>query len=218
MLKFIALLWALWRYNTKNALFAYIRKHVPDQPDKSRDSFMEIYERLEDDFKYIFRQSGAPYMSHLHAVVVILVVHMEIRDMNAILGGLFHDVLEEVSLVWSVERIREMYNDVLAEYVVALTKSDGVGDAYHRTFMVLEWVIGAIKLADRFHNVLTLFYCSVEKQQRKIAETIVFYLPVSIGRDILHPEIHYAIKFAQCMAAIASMWQVVMLKTKPRAV
>ncbi len=51
-----------------------------------------------------------------------------------------------------------------------------------------------IKLADRLHNIMTLWAHDVEKQRRKIQETRLFYLPLAEQHTILIHEIESAMK------------------------
>ena len=212
MLKFLALLWALRRYRTKKYLFRYIRKNTFKPPSQEYLTFIKAYEEIERDFKDVRRESGAPYMTHIHAVVVIVVVHLQSESLNEILAALFHDSIEHFEDRWSFERIRWEYNPVLARFVLHLTKlsvafftSEADRDfMYHKSFKLLEIEVARVKIADRIANNLTLFFCSIEKQFRKISETIELYLGWAKERGIMYHELRIATKIASILLWIAT--------------
>jgi (p)ppGpp synthase/HD superfamily hydrolase len=65
--------------------------------------------------------------------------------------------------------------------------------AYHQNLGRAPRQAILIKLADRLHNLLTLWDVSPAKQQRKITETQDFYLPIAESEIILIHELEAAI-------------------------
>ncbi len=212
MLKFMALLWALWRYRTKRALFKYMRTKVFKPTSPAYLTFIRAYEEIERDFRDVKRESGKTYMTHIHAVAVVVIVHLKSRDLNEILAALFHDAIEHFPEKWTYLLISRDYNVVLARWVLHLTKisvayftSEFDRDfAYHGSFDRAEHEVARVKIADRTHNNLTLYHCPLEKQLRKITETTDFYIDWAKDRNIMYHELSIATKIANIRAFFSS--------------
>lgn len=208
MWKFLKLLWVLHRYRTRRALFRHIRKQVFPVSDPRYRLVRETYDLMEREFGNTVRESGEPYMTHLHAVTVIIVVYLKSRDINEILAALLHDAVEHFEGSWSYLRLSREYNPVLARYVLHLTKISVVhfvsesdrDQIYHSSFRNAEIVVVRIKLADRFHNILTLRFCPAAKQLRKIAETLEYYLEWAREQNVLYDELRWGIRLSRIIA------------------
>jgi GTP pyrophosphokinase len=207
MFKFFWLLLVLYRYRTKDSFFRYLRRHT-EFTFKDRRLIRNTYGLMEYVFRDVSRESGEPYMTHLHAVLVIIVIYLKSRDMNEILAALLHDVIEHFGQYWTYNQLVYEYNPILARYVLHLTKISAVffnseehcDTLYHASFQRAELPVIRVKIADRIHNVLTLRFCSVAKQLRKIAETIEFYLKWAKEQGILYSELRYSIRLARIFA------------------
>lgn len=207
MLQFLLLVYRLWRYRTKQAFFQYLRLHTSFTA-KERKKIRDAYVLMEYVFNDVTRESGEPYMTHLHAVAVIVVVHLKSRDIHEVIAALLHDVIEHFGDYWTYTRLKQRHCSTLARYVLHLTKlsavyfssEDECDIIYHSSFETAELAVVRVKIADRIHNILTLRFCPISKQLRKIAETIEFYLRLAKDRGVLYSELRHAIRFARILA------------------
>lgn len=165
------------------------------------------YEAAKGAFREKKREGGERYFEHLRAVALILIDHLRISDYELIVAALLHDIVEDIP-TWSIERVERAFGNRAALFVQWISKPSSASfdsekardDFYHRRFRFAPREFFFIKLADRWHNLLTLHYCSRAKQRRKIEETKLHYLPYAERELILLHEIEAAI------AAIEKTW------------
>lgn len=160
------------------------------------------YSTAKDAFRPMQREgSGERYFEHLRAVALILMVHMRVRDANIIAAALLHDVIEDID-GWNQDRVAVEFNRSVAQLVWWVTKPGlelFLGDkearnrAYHQNLNRAPRPALTIKLADRLHNLITLWGVDAEKQRRKVRETQDFYLSLAEKEVILIHEIEQAI-------------------------
>jgi GTP pyrophosphokinase len=130
------------------------------------------------------RRSGEPYITHPLAVATILA---ELGMTSPTLAAaLLHDTVEDCG--YSLDALREDFGDEVAHLVDGVTKLDKVtyGDASAAetvrkmvVAMARDIRVLVIKLVDRLHNMRTLGYLPVEKQQKKARETLEIYAPLA---------------------------------------
>ncbi|QQR65244.1 bifunctional (p)ppGpp synthetase/guanosine-3',5'-bis(diphosphate) 3'-pyrophosphohydrolase [Candidatus Kaiserbacteria bacterium] len=164
----------------------------------------KAYDETMCAFEDIKRDGGSPYFGHPEAVAIILLEHLRIRDPHVIAAAILHDNVEDLPhLGWNDEYIQFAYNKDIAELVWWVTKFDIVdfgGDKKKRNALYHVHLQSAprrpimIKLADRLHNIMTLWAHETEKQQRKIQETYDFYIPLAEEHTILIHELECAIR------------------------
>lgn len=132
------------------------------------------------------RASGEPYINHLIEVAAILASFQ--TSPQVIAAGYLHDTIEDCGV--QKEELATLFGADVAELVEAVTK---VGQLSARTKEQLEaenhrkiFIAMAkdvrvilIKLADRLHNMRTLFAKSPEKQKRIASETLNVYAPIA---------------------------------------
>jgi (p)ppGpp synthase/HD superfamily hydrolase len=168
------------------------------------------YNTAKNAFRSHEREGGERYFEHLRAVALILMVHMRIRDANIIAASLLHDIVEDID-DWSQDRIAVEFNRVVAQLVWWVTKPDVLeyeGDkearnrAYHQNLNLAPREAIMIKLADRLHNLITLWDVDAEKQRRKVRETQDFYLSLAEKEIILIHEIE------QALIEIMNSWKI----------
>lgn len=158
------------------------------------------YNDAKEAFREVLREGGERYFEHLRAVALILIVYFRVRDYELIVAALLHDIVEDRS-DWTIERVRIEYGDRVALLVEWMTKpsEDQFGskrkrDAwYHERFRLAPRDFFLIKLADRYHNLATLWAKSAEDRQRKLDETKTYYLPHAEEQLILLHELEEAI-------------------------
>ncbi|QQR82711.1 HD domain-containing protein [Candidatus Campbellbacteria bacterium] len=161
----------------------------------------QAYNDAKDAFRGKYRDDQKTrYFEHIRAVALILLDYLRIRDYELIVAALLHDIVEDIPS-WTIERVRVKYGERVALYVQYLTKPSKEEYAdrderelvYHTRFDAAPREFFLIKLADRLHNLLTLYACTPEKRQRKIVETRRYYLPHAEKHLILMHEIEDAL-------------------------
>lgn len=145
------------------------------------------------------RHSGDPYFSHPLAVAEILV---DLKmDEASIIAALFHDLVEDTET--SLEDIEENFGEQIAKLVDGVTKlskiesistSERVAENFRKLTMAMSEDIRVliIKLADRTHNMRTIFYMpSKEKKIKKARESLEIYAPLAarIGLNKIKDEL-----------------------------
>ena len=132
------------------------------------------------------RKDGSPYIIHPLAVAEI-VTEMGL-DMDAILGALLHDCIEDTDA--SHEEIENLFGTTVAELVEGVTKLTRANfssteqaqmENLRKMFMAMSKDIRVvlIKIADRLHNMRTMQYQSPAKQILKCRETMDIYAPLA---------------------------------------
>jgi GTP pyrophosphokinase len=132
------------------------------------------------------RLSGEPYLVHPLEVAYTL-TKMNL-DVPSIVAGLLHDTVED-SFV-QVKEIEELFGKDVAELVDGVTKisklkikpsQDSRVESLRKMVLAMSNDIRVIliKLADRYHNMLTLNFLSPEKQEEISRETLEIYAPIA---------------------------------------
>ena len=132
------------------------------------------------------RKDGSPYIIHPLAVAEI-VAEMGL-DLDAILGALLHDCIEDTDA--SFGEIAKLFGTTTAELVEGVTKltranfsstEEAQMENLRKMFMAMSKDIRVvlIKIADRLHNMRTMQYQSPEKQIIKCRETMDIYAPLA---------------------------------------
>ena len=136
--------------------------------------------------KYQKRKDGSPYI--IHPLAVAQVVAEIGLDMDAILGALLHDCIEDTDA--SHEDIEKLFGTTVAELVEGVTKltradfsssEQAQMENLRKMFMAMSKDIRVvlIKIADRLHNMRTMQYQTPEKQIKKCRETMDIYAPLA---------------------------------------
>jgi GTP pyrophosphokinase len=132
------------------------------------------------------RRSGEDYIIHpLNVASTLIKLKM---DMESIVCGLLHDVIEDCHV--DPSEVQKEFTPGIAAIVVALTKiskiqfkSEAEDQATNFRNMVVAMAkdlrVIIVKLADRMHNMRTLQYVSEIKQKQKAQETLDIYVPLA---------------------------------------
>ncbi|MBN1878936.1 bifunctional (p)ppGpp synthetase/guanosine-3',5'-bis(diphosphate) 3'-pyrophosphohydrolase [bacterium] len=159
------------------------------------------YQIARDAHAGQFRKSGEPYIVHPLAVAQILV---ELKmDSACICAALLHDTIEDTDI--ELETIRQQLGREIAVMVDALTKikTNALAEKIHkeqeRADTMRKIVLGMaknvrviiVKLADRWNNVRTLQFMSLEKRKQIARETMAIYAPIAdrLGLSIIRRDL-----------------------------
>ena len=137
--------------------------------------------------KGVRRRSGEPYIMHPLAVARIVCNEMGLGS-TSICCALLHDVVEDTE--YTVENLRDMFDDKIAQIVDGLTKISGVffdkhvsaqAENFRKLLLTMSSDIRVIliKLADRLHNMRTLSSMLPAKQYKIAGETLYLYAPLA---------------------------------------
>ena len=162
---------------------ATILKHMPGADMALIDKAVD-YANAKHKFQK--RKDGSPYIIHPLAVAEV-VAEMGL-DMDAILGALLHDCIEDTDA--SHEDIEKIFGQTVAELVEGVTKLTRANfssteqaqmENLRKMFMAMSKDIRVvlIKIADRLHNMRTMQYQTPAKQIIKCRETMDIYAPLA---------------------------------------
>lgn len=150
------------------------------------DKIRRAYELADSAHDGQMRSSGEKYITHPLAVAGILLdYHM---DTDTICAALLHDVVEDTET--SLEYIKKRFGGDVALMVDGVTKIGQVplntkeeqqAENIRKILMAMSKDIRVIiiKLADRLHNMRTLYARPPEKQRKTSLETMNFYAPIA---------------------------------------
>ena len=133
------------------------------------------------------RKSGDPFVTHPLQVALILIDWN--MDYATICAGILHDVLEDTHA--SEEDLKNKFNDDVFYLVKSVTKiskysnknrSENVYGGNKQNYLIQVFLniskdlrVLFVKIADRYHNMKTIFYLKKEKQKRIALETKEIY-------------------------------------------
>lgn len=161
-------------------------------PSVDERELRQAYELAASAHADQLRASGDSYISHPLAVAGILAeIHM---DPTTIVAGLLHDVIEDSDV--SLEQVTDQFGEEVSLLVDGVTKLDRLSDlselspnsfesqeaeSLRKMFLAMAEDIRVvlIKLADRLHNMRTLWALSPKRQMRMARETIEIFAPLA---------------------------------------
>ena len=160
-----------------------LAKHLPGADMPLIDRAVEY---AQNKHKAQKRKDGSPYIIHPLAVAKI-VTEMGL-DIDAVLGALLHDCIEDTDA--SHEEIEKLFGQTVAELVEGVTKLTRANfssteqaqmENLRKMFMAMSKDIRVvlIKIADRLHNMRTMQYQTPAKQVSKCRETMDIYAPLA---------------------------------------
>ena len=153
----------------------------------------EEIEEVETAYKFAakmhkgqYRKTGEEYIVHPLFVAHILT---SIRaDKETLMAGLLHDVIEDTEI--TKEDLEKMFGDVVANLVDGVTKINNINVSTENEYLTGYYkkiIVGMsedvrviiIKLADRLHNMRTLYALDHDRQKRKAKETLEILAPIA---------------------------------------
>jgi len=170
----------------ENELENLIKKMSVYNPDVDKDLVKRAFILANQLHEKQLRMSGEAFIHHPLGVADIL-VELEM-DTTTIVAALLHDVVEDTD--YSIEEIKKDFGDetgLLIDGVTKLGKIKFKSQAEEQAENLRKMLIAMakdirvilIKLADRLHNMRTLCFLSVEKQEEKARETLEIYAPLA---------------------------------------
>ena len=176
------------RKDKPNLTFEELREklitYITDENDLDmiRKAYMLAFEKHFG----VKRKSGEDYIIHpLNVAYILTEIYADAKTIQA---ALLHDVVEDTDV--TIEEIEEMFGSEVALLVNGVTKINRLnfqGDneamiANHRKILVglTEDVrVIIIKLADRLHNMRTIWALPEKKQKQKAKETLDILTPIA---------------------------------------
>lgn len=133
------------------------------------------------------RKSGEPYIYHPIAVAKIVCQEINLGT-TSVVCSLLHDVVEDTD--YTLEDIQDLFGEKVAKIIDGLTKIDGLvmeedisiqAENFKKILLSMSEDVRVIliKLADRLHNMRTLYAMPTEKQWKIASETAYFYAPIA---------------------------------------
>jgi GTP diphosphokinase / guanosine-3',5'-bis(diphosphate) 3'-diphosphatase len=179
-------------------LEALLEKLRINRPSEDPWMVRRAYEIAAERHRDQLRSSGDPYLSHLLEVAHIL-ADMRL-DAITLTAALLHDAIEDTE--YPISRIEERFGADVAHLVEGVTKIGRLNmmapetrQAENVRKMLLAMVndvrVVLVKLADRLHNMRTLEYLELDKQQRISRETLDIYAPIAhrLGMSVVRGEL-----------------------------
>lgn len=181
---------------TFDQLLDNVKKYINDEEE--RKLITKAYRFAYEKHFGVKRLTGEDYIEHPLNVANILTTIK--ADSVTICAALLHDVIEDCNV--TKEEISELFGQEIAHLVDGVTKINKLnfsGDnemmiANHRKILVglsEDVRVIIIKLADRLHNMRTLWILPEKKQKEKAKETLDILIPIAnrIGMNHIKSEL-----------------------------
>ena len=166
-----------------SSLYQTLNKYMPGA---NLETIERAIQYAQDKHKDQKRKDGSPYIIHPLAVAEV-VLEMGL-DLDAVLGAILHDCIEDTDA--SFDDIAKKFGRTTAELVEGVTKltradfsstEEAQMENLRKMFMAMSKDIRVvlIKIADRLHNMRTMQYQTPAKQVKKCRETMDIYAPLA---------------------------------------
>ena len=155
--------------------------------DDDKKMIRSAFEVAVDAHKDQRRKSGEAYIFHPIAVAKIVASEIGL-DGVSIASALLHDVVEDSE--YTLDDIERMFGETVARIVDGLTKIAHLkkdmnisqqAENFRKMLLTLNDDVRVIiiKIADRYHNMLTMDSMPEHKQVRIASETLYIYAPLA---------------------------------------
>ena len=133
-----------------------------------------------------FRKSGEAYICHpLNVALILTTIY---ADYETISAGLMHDVLEDCDC--TPEEMEEEFGSQITKLVKGVTKLSNINFSTENEYLIDYYkkiIVGMsedvrviiIKLADRLHNMRTLWAIPEDRQKIKSHESLEIFAPIA---------------------------------------
>ena len=161
-----------------------IRKYITNEEEISK--IKKAYEYAKDAHLGMLRKSGEPYIQHpLNVAYILTRVY---ADTPTLCAALLHDTVEDTDT--TLEDITKLFDSEVSLLVNGVTKinklnfsttNEAIIANQRKIFVGLSEDVRVIilKLADRLHNMRTLWALSEEKQKENARETLEILTPIA---------------------------------------
>ena len=166
--------------------------------DKDQKTLKKVYEFAKEHHADQKRKSGESFLVHPVEVAIILAdLNM---DIDTLCAALLHDTIEDTDA--TPDQIKKLCNEdvlMLVEGVTKITKievgsvSESQAQTLRKMFVAMsnDLRVIVIKLADRLHNMRTLYALNEDRQIFKANETLEIFAPIAhrLGIDSIKWEL-----------------------------
>ncbi|KAL2594940.1 hypothetical protein AAZV13_11G010900 [Glycine max] len=176
------------------------------------------------------RKTGDPYLTHcIHTgrILAALVPSSGKRAVDTVVAGILHDVVDDTCQ--SLRDIEAEFGDDVVKLVASVSRLSYINQASNLRVMLLGMVddprVVLIKLADRLHNMRTIYALPLQKAQAVAEETLIIWCSLAsrLGLWALKAELEdlcFAVLqpqiFQKMRADLASMWSPTSRTGNPR--
>ncbi len=165
-------------------LIEKVKVYIPSET--SLNIIRKAYKFAEEKHKGQIRQSGEDYIFHPLCTAMILTTVS--ADCDTICAGLLHDVIEDCDV--TKQELEEEFNADIARLVDGVSKiskmhfsteNEALIEYYKKIIVGMSEDVRVIiiKLADRLHNMRTLWALPQEKQKQKAKEVLEILAPIA---------------------------------------
>ena len=153
----------------------------------------EDLEKIRKGYEYAskchmgqLRMTKEPYIIHpLNTAIILTSVY---ADTDTIIAGLLHDTIEDCGI--SEDDIEKSFGPVVAKLVYGVSKLGRINFSTENEYLIDYYkkiIVGMsedvrviiVKLADRLHNMRTLYALPVDKQKKIAKETLEILAPIA---------------------------------------
>ncbi len=158
--------------------------YIPEE--ENLEKLRKAYEFAEIAHKGQFRKTGEPYIIHpLNVAIILTTVY---ADTDTLIAGLLHDTIEDCSV--EKEKIDELFGHTAGNLVYGVSKLGRINFSTENEYLIEYYkkiIVGMsedvrviiVKLADRLHNMRTLYALPEEKQKKIAKETLEILAPIA---------------------------------------
>ena len=153
---------------------------------KERQKILEAYYYAKEKHTGQYRKSGEEYITHpLNVALILTSIY---ADPECLQAALLHDVLEDTNA--TEEEFKEKFGLTVYRLVDGVTKLGRLHFSTDNEYLVEYYkkiIVGMsedvrviiVKLADRLHNMRTLWAMPREKQKKKSKEVLEIFAPLA---------------------------------------
>ncbi|RUM28653.1 MAG: guanosine-3',5'-bis(diphosphate) 3'-pyrophosphohydrolase [Aquifex sp.] len=151
--------------------------------EEHRELISRAYEFAKERHGNQKRKTGEPYI--VHPLNVSLILSELGMDIETVVAGLLHDVLEDTQT--SYDELKEIFGENVANLVEGVTKIGKIkykseqAENYRKLMLATakDPRVIILKLADRLDNMKTLWVFREEKRKRIALETLEIFAPLA---------------------------------------
>ena len=165
-------------------LIKKVREYDDNEDDLTR--IRKAYKFASEKHLGQFRRSGEPYIYHPLSTAIILTTVS--ADCDTICAGLLHDVIEDCGVTKS--ELEELFGKEVAKLVDGVSKiskmhfsteNEALVEYYKKIIVGMSEDVRVIiiKLADRLHNMRTLWALPPDRQKVKAKEVLEILAPIA---------------------------------------